>query len=170
MTHSYSALLPYSYPYRPHVYSSICNLLIFSKCWTGHHVEHKNMPRRFPYKEEFVAPAAGSAVSGQPSPSATSWVALAAESHFAQGHAQGWGEWCTSNDGGIWRLSLLSPTQHNLCKWVGHLCLSFPIGLAETIWDLYYSVISLPSCFFVLPQVFVPRALPNKHPAHSILS
>ena len=55
-------------------------------------VEH-DVPRRSPYKEEFIAPAAGSAVSGQPSR-----IALAAESHCAQGRARGRGEWCTFND------------------------------------------------------------------------
>lgn len=36
-------------------------------------------------------PAAGNTVNGQPSPSATSWIASAAESHFTQRHATGGG-------------------------------------------------------------------------------
>lgn len=63
-------------------------------------VEQENVPPRSPCGEEFVVPAAGDAVSGRPSPPATSWTAFAAESHFAQGHARGGEERCTFNDRG----------------------------------------------------------------------
>lgn len=41
-------------------------------------VEHEDVPPRFLYKKEFVVPTAGSVVSGQPSLSASSWIASAA--------------------------------------------------------------------------------------------
>lgn len=63
-------------------------------------VEHENVPPRSTCREEFVVPAAGDAVSGQPSLPSTSWTAFAAESHFAQGHARGGKERCTSDDRG----------------------------------------------------------------------
>lgn len=51
-----------------------------------------------PYKEDFVAPAAGRAVPGQSALSGTSWIAAAAESLFAQGHVQRGGERSTRSD------------------------------------------------------------------------
>lgn len=168
MAYAYSAWLSCSYPQRPHFYSSICNLLtFFSKCCTDHPVlNNEGGPPRSLTRKTFLHQLLG--VPCVSALSVTSWIASTAESHFAQGHAQRGGEWCTCNN--WWRPYKGSDfsVRYSVTQ-MGHLHTSSPMGLAEAIkvWLLLLPHSASLSC---LPQVFIPRVLPSKYPAHESLS